>query len=183
MRQQGVGGVPAFVGTGDLDDGSHMQLFGLESAWVHGPFSLQGEYMAAEVNRKQNADPLFHGGYVYGSWFLTGESRSYSPTSILGRFREGIFQRTVPRSNVFDRDAGIGWTGLGAIELAVRWSYIDLNSAGVQGGYLEDMTYGVNWYLNPYTKVMFNYVKPTLNDPISGRSQADTFAMRVQFEF
>jgi len=183
MRQQGVGGVPVFVSTGDLEDASHMQLFGLEAAWVYNAFSIQGEFIAADVHRKRNADPFFHGGYFYGSWFLTGESRSYSPTSVLGRFREGIFQRTIPRSNVLDRNTGIGWTGSGAIELAVRWSYIDLNSNGVEGGHLEDMTYGVNWYLNPYTKVMLNYVRPTLRDPTFGTSQANSYAMRVQFEF
>lgn len=183
MRQQGVGGVPAFVSTGDLDDASHLQLQGFEAAWVHGPFSIQSEYVAAEVNRKRNANPSFHGAYVYGSWFLTGESRSYSPTSVLGRFREGIFQRTVPRSNVFDPNAGIGWTGCGAIELAVRWSYADLNSAGVEGGRLEEMTYGLNWYLNPYTKMMFNVIKPTLSDPVSGSSEANIYATRIQFEF
>lgn len=183
MSQQGVGGVPVFISTGDLDDASHMQLFGLEAAWVHNAFSMQSEFIAAEVHRKRNVDPFFHGGYVYGSWFLTGESRSYSPTSILGRFREGIFQRTVPRSNVFDTGAGSGWTGGGAVELAVRWSYIDLNSNGVEGGHLQDMTYGINWYLNPYTKAMFNYVRPTLRDPTFGKSQSDSYAVRVQFEF
>lgn len=183
MQQEGVGGVPVFLGTGDLNDASHVQLYGLEAAWVHGVFSIQSELIAAEVHRKQNADPVFHGGYIFGSWFLTGESRSYSPTSILGRFREGIFQRTVPRSNVFDRNSGIGWTGAGAVELAVRWSYIDLNSSGVQGGFMEEMTYGINWYLNPYTKMMFNYVRPTLNDPMFSKSRANSYAMRVQFEF
>ncbi len=183
MQQDGVGGVPVFLSTGNLNDASHVQLYGLEAAWVHGPFSIQSELIAAEVHRKQNADPVFHGGYVFGSWFVTGESRSYSPTSILGRFREGIFQRTVPRSNVFDRNSGIGWTGAGAVELAVRWSHIDLNSVGVQGGFMEEMTYGVNWYLNPYTKMMFNYARPTLSDPVFGKSQASSYAMRVQFEF
>lgn len=183
MSQQGVGGVPTFVNTGDLDDASHLQLFGFEAAWVHNAFSIQSEFVAAEVHRKRNADPLFHGGYVYGSWFVTGESRSYSPVSALGRFREGIFQRTVPRTNVFNPNDGIGWTGGGAVELAVRWSYIDLNSVGVEGGYLEEMTYGVNWYLNPYTKVMFNHVRPTLQDPLTGKSKSYSNAMRVQFEF
>lgn len=183
MRQQGVAGVPVFVSTGDLEDASHVSLLGLEAAWVNGPFSVQSEAIMSQVNRRQNDDPRFFGGYVYGSWFLTGESRSYSPTSILGRFREGIFQRTVPRSNVFDASSGSGWSGYGAIELAVRWAFIDLNDAGVNGGHLEDMTYGVNWYLNPFTKVMFNYVRPKLNDPTNGISNADMYALRFQFEF
>ncbi len=183
MRQQGVGGVPVFVDTGDIFDANHVMLYGLESAWVSGPFSIQSELIIAEVNREAHDNATFRGGYVFGSWFLTGESRSYSPTSILGRFREGIFQRVTPKSNVFDRSQGSGWTGCGAIELAVRWAFIDLDNAGVQGGYLEEMTYGVNWYLNPYTRVSFNYVRPTLTDPVMGESRADMFSMRFQFEF
>ncbi len=183
MSQQGVGGVPNFVDTGDILDARHTLLYGVDTAWVHGPFSIQAELIQAEVNRRQNDNATFRGGYIFGSYFLTGESRSYSPTSILGRFREGIFQRVTPRSNVFDRTTGTGWTGCGAIELATRWAFIDLNDAGIEGGYLEDMTYGVTWYLNPYTKGMFNYVRPTLKDPKNGESMADMFSVRFQFEY
>lgn len=183
MRQQGVGGVPVFVDTGSIDDVQDIWLYGLEAAWVRGPFSIQSELINARLDRETADNPTFTGGYIYGSWFVTGESRSYSPTSILGRFREGIFQRVEPRTNVYDRRLGPGWTGTGAIELAVRWAFLDLNDAGVQGGYLEDMSYGVNWYLNPYTKAMFNYVRPKLDDPSMGRSSADMYVLRVQFEF
>lgn len=183
MRQQGVAGVPVFVDTGNLDDVRDLYLLGLETAWVHGPLSVQAEWIMSQVNRRSYDSPLFHGGYVYGSWFLTGESRSYSRTSILGRFREGIFQRITPRSNVFDRSQRQGWTGLGAVELAVRWAYIDLNDAGVRGGYMEEMTYGVNWHLNKYTRISLNYVRPDLQDPEMGDSNANMYSLRFQFEF
>ena len=88
-----------------------------------------------------------------------------------------------PRTNVFDRTAGSGWTGCGAIELAVRWAYIDLNDRGVEGGRIEEMTYGVNWYLNPYTKIVMNYVRPTLFDPVTDKSKAELYVVRFQFEF
>ncbi len=181
LRQEGVGRVPAFVDTGEFE-GDSFQLFGVESAIVHGPLSIQGEWIAAPVNRNDGVDPVFHGGYAYVSWFLTGESRSYSPTSILGRFREGIFQRVVPRTNVFDRRSGDLWSGTGAIEVAARWSYIKLDSVDIRGGFLQDITAGVNWYLNPNTKVMFNYVVPILETDADGRSVAHAFALRFQWE-
>lgn len=183
MSQQGVGGVPLFVDTGDMLDVNHYYLYGLEAAWVRGPWSVQGEWIGSTVERRHNANPRFESAYIYGSWFLTGESRSYSPTSILGRFREGIFQRVTPRSNVFSAGPGGGWTGCGAWELAVRWSFIDLNDAGIEGGRIEEMTYGVNWYLNKWTKVVLNYVRPTLIDPNMGRSRAEAYVARLQFEY
>lgn len=185
LRQLGnPNSIPFFVDTDDMFDAKHTYLIGLESAWVYGPFSVQSELIGAHISRRQNDSPLFHAGYIYGSWFLTGESRSYSPTSVLGRFREGIFQRITPRTAVFDRTQGSGWTGGGAWEVAVRWSYIDLNAAGVQGGHLEEMTYGVNWFFNRYTKMQFNYVRPNLEqDPSLARTAADFFSVRMQFEY
>lgn len=183
LREQGVGGIPNFIDTGPLVDVSYANLYGLEASWVEGSLSLQSELITSVVSRPNDPNPMFRGGYVYGSWFLTGEGRSYSPSSILGRFREGIFQRIKPKSNLYDRSIGDGWTGLGAIEFGVRWAFIDLNDAGIQGGYMEDMTYGINWYLNPYTRASFNYVRPKLIDPVRGKSYSDIFVARLQFEF
>jgi len=183
LRQEGVGGIPVFVDTGNIDDVSHQLLLGVEAAWVHGPISVQSEWIATQLNRYDQENPQFHGGYLYGSWFLTGESRSYSPTSILGRFREGIFQRVEPKSNFFDKRSSGGWTGTGAVELAVRWSYIDLNSLEFAGGSMQEMTYGVNWYLNPNTRVSFNYVRPILAQAATEATSLEMYTMRFQFEF
>ena len=59
--------------------------------------------------------------------------------------------------------------GSGAWEVAVRWSYIDLDDAPVLGGYLDDLTFGVNWWLNPNMRVMFNYINADLNNPVARR--------------
>jgi phosphate-selective porin OprO and OprP len=91
-----------------------------------------------------SASPTFDGFYIMGTWFITGEHRNYKRSS-------GTFDRVFPEHNFTDG-------GIGAWELAVRYSYTDLNDDGVIGGRLNDITGGVNWYLNPNSKIQFNYV-------------------------
>ena len=48
--------------------------------------------------------------------------------------------------------------GAGAFEVIARYSYVDLDSAGIQGGELQDWTAGLNWYPGQFTRVMTNYI-------------------------
>lgn len=128
-----------FVDTGELvnDDAN---IVGLEAALVYGAFSIQGEYVMAMT---ENED--FSGFYAYLSYFLTGESRPYKKSL-------GYFSRVKPNEN-------FAWNGgKGAWEVALRYSNLDLNDAAVLGGELNDITAALNWYLNPNTRVMLNYV-------------------------
>ena len=53
-------------------------FYGLEGAGILGPVSVQGEYSHMHLNRYGAAPSLdFDGYYVFGSFFLTGESRSF----------------------------------------------------------------------------------------------------------
>lgn len=139
-----------FVDTGALS-AKDEHRFGFESAVVYGRFSLQGEFMLAlpQTDVSGVDDPTFHAFYVMGSVFLTGEHRPYS--------RSGAkFKRPKPRRN-FDMQGG-----LGAWEVALRVSHIDLSDAfdfdESKGGKELNVTVGVNWYLNPNTRVTWNYV-------------------------
>lgn len=75
--------------------------------------------------------------------------------------------------------------GSGAIELKARYSGIDLNDEDFDGGRLNDLTLGVNWYLNPNTRVMFDYVRADIeNHPdFNDDGEADLFATRFQIDF
>lgn len=113
---------------------------GLEMGANIDSVSFQSELVFASVDGPPGAgSPLYPAGYFTASWILTGEHRSY-------RRNIGVFGRVQPTSKA------------GAVELAMRTSYIDLDSAGVDGGSLHDVTAGVNWYVNNYVRLMFNYV-------------------------
>jgi phosphate-selective porin OprO/OprP len=69
--------------------------------------------------------------------------------------------------------------GLGAWEVGVRYSQVDLNDSIVSGGELDDITIGLNWHLNPNVRVMLNYVRADLDDV----GDADIFQTRFQVDF
>lgn len=174
---------PFLIDTGDINADS-VNLLGLESAIVWGPFSLQSEVISAQVNRLDGPDPNFWGYYGYVSYFLTGENRSYSKTNILGRFREGIFQRINPHTNALRGETGVGNPrGIGAWEVAARYSYIHLDSHDIEGNRMSAVTLGVNWYINPNTRMQWNYIRNMVQDRNLGSSHSDIFSMRLGYEW
>jgi phosphate-selective porin OprO/OprP len=155
--------VDRFVDTGSFmsDD---VDLIGLEAACVSGPFSVQGEYVFANVDVASSAN--FQGYYAQASYFLTGEHRRYKPS-------EGVFSRVKPNENF--KYGG----GPGAWEVALRYSGLDLDDNIITGGKLHDITAGLNWYLNPNMRIMWNYVHAD-KDHIGN---ADMIMMRLQVDF
>jgi phosphate-selective porin OprO/OprP len=140
-----------------------VNLLGLEAAWVNGPLSVQGEYIKTDADRIGGSDVSFDGYYVQTSYFLTGEHRSYKTS-------EAAFSRTKPKNN---------YSYGGAWEVKARYSQLDLNDSYITGGKLNDITAGLNWYLNPNTKFMWDYVHAD-KDTVG---QADMLMMRLQFDF
>jgi len=158
------------VDTGSIAADS-ADLFGLEAAWVRGPLSLQGEFVRSSVDADSGSDPDFDGWYVFASWFLTGERRGYKTAS-------GAFDRVAVR-RPYGKEGG--W---GAWELAVRYGMLDLSDASVDGGELTDTTLGLNWYLNPFTRIMFNWVHEELEPSGAGPDgEADIYMVRFAFGF
>jgi phosphate-selective porin OprO/OprP len=164
-----------FVDTGSFK-ADLANLINPELAIVYGPFSLQTEYTFADINRKRSTtgSNVFTGFYVYGSYFLTGEHRKYET-------KKGAFGRVIPNKNFY-------WgKGMGAIELTARYSELDLSDRDIDGGRLQDLTLGINWYLNPNTRVMLNYVRANVDRLVSSvrldDANADLLSMRFQIDF
>ncbi len=156
---------PILANTGDVN-AKDMGSYGLEVAWLDGAWSLQGEYLSNHVTDavRQN----FYGFYAYGSYFFTGESRQYDP-------KLGFFTRLKPR-----RDFSFDGSGFGAVEAALRFSYVDLSDGAVKGGMLRSLTAGLNWYLHANSKLRFNYVFASGN---GGSAVGDLNVFETRFEF
>jgi len=154
-----------------VDHAKAANVLGGELALVYGSFSVQSEYISTMVattpeSTLQNEKYYFSAFYGYASFFITGEHRNYK-TSL------AAFDRVKPNKN-FGKDKGAG-----AWELGLRYSDIDLEDTDIRGGELANISLGVNWYLNPATRFMFNYVLANLK----GAGNFNVFEMRFQVDF
>lgn len=119
--------------------------YGVEAAWVDGPFSVQAEFLRSDIGAQAGPSLNFAGGYMSASWYLTGESRPYNRDT-------GAFRRLVPRHRfAFGPDGG--W---GALEVSVRASYTDLSDQNVRGGRLGMIMSSLNWYPHQYMTWMLD---------------------------
>lgn len=165
--------IPFFVDTGAIPT-DIVNLFAGELAATAACWHAQGELIYAVVNRKAASSVTFSGASVQTAYILTGEHRPYDR-------KNGVLGRITPIEN-FGSNGGCG-----AWEVAGRWSYLDLNdggiNGGINGGQLHDLTAGLNWYLNRNTKLQLNDVHAFLKTPGLGDSDADIVAMRAQVDF
>jgi phosphate-selective porin OprO and OprP len=177
-------------------------IYGAELLYINGPFSIQAEYDwafidGATVAKKGVGDLGFTGGYVQVSYFLTGENRTYDKR--LGRLGGEYIARANTPFWLVKGDNGRLNYGLGAWELAARFSTIDLDSGAlqkngthlVQGGILDQWEAGVNWHLNNNLRVQFMFLHADIygqnskaigGTPIPG-SWANGFGIRTQLTF
>ncbi len=157
-----------YISTGTIEDVNNVDLFDFETLFIAGPFSFQGEYLTAKVNTGNITaidDYNFSSYYGQVSYFLTGESKNFKSSY------DGL-DRVKPTNNFGDN-------GSGAWELALRFSNSDLNSEDILGGEQSDITLGLNWYLNPSTRVMLNNVWADVKD----KGNANVFEIRFQIDF
>lgn len=134
---------------------------------VYGPWTLQSEYyhvwaydattpVTGAGARTNHGTVQFQGAYAEVLYFLTGEYRSYNR-------KAGAFGRVTPHdsfrgfANSDESDDCELEGGIGAWQVGVRYSWLDLDDKGINGSTCHDVTVGLNWFLNPRMKWQFNY--------------------------
>lgn len=149
------------IDSGNLAITDYIDRRGTEGLWIHGPWSVQGEYLDAKVKLDDKPAYKAHGFYTFGSWMITGESRGYG------------------NGNVTDVKPRGPW---GAVELLLRYSRLDLDDGPIPGGREHDWTLGSNWYITNYLKLQANYVRAT-SDRTDLRIDPHIFEVRAQIMF
>jgi phosphate-selective porin OprO/OprP len=175
-----VEGTPFFVDTGLMQHISLVNTYGTEALWVHGPLSWQSEGMWQHLDTASVGNALLWGGYTQVGYFLTGEHRPYDR-------KAGAIDRVKPLHSVSKGG------GLGAWEVAMRWSYLDLTDRQIRGGEMENITFGLNWFVNANCKCVFNYIhiqadsRKTRGGVIVGdtliSSTTEAYGIRCQVDF
>jgi phosphate-selective porin OprO and OprP len=140
-----------------------VQTYGLELAGVLGPLHAQAEYLLTNA-RSEVADADFDGWYVEGGYFLTGESRPYSP-------EEGKWTRVTPAGP------------LGAWQVALRYSTVDLTDGGIEGGEEDNLGVALNWYPNYYFRFSANYIEVIDHERQGVQDEPSIFQLRAQVAF
>lgn len=151
-----------WLDTGRILGADTNNLLGLEAVFNVGAFQLSGEYMTVGVNRLDaiGENLRFDGGYVQAAYMLTGEHMPWNRET-------GTLARLKPFENFFsvrDCDGNVK-RGLGAWQVAARYSWADLTDQDIIGGQGDSFTLGANWYWNPYARMQLNYIFGEINRP------------------
>jgi len=164
--------------------------YGVELAWNYGPLLAWGEYINEKFSDVQTSSDQFDISVTdyYGAllWMVTGERPS---------IKDGKIQPIRPSRNLWQG----GW---GALGLAFRYDSFDagpdvyeyLINPGDSVREATGYTIALNWYLNPYVRLLIDatrtdFDRPLLidRDPLTGEAiyaeREDVFTGRFQFQF
>jgi len=137
-----TGNTPIFVDTGEFAADSST-LYNWELGWRGGPVWLMAEYSDNHVDAPTLDNPRFTGYHLSGTWAISHEMRAY-------RKRSGVFGGLPIAQSV---EQG----GRGALEMALRYSSIDLTDGQVAGGEMDVATAQFNWWLTNSMALSLNY--------------------------
>ncbi|MCY3702921.1 MAG: porin [Rhodospirillales bacterium] len=133
-----------------------MVHYGLELAYLNGPFWAQTEYINGTFEKSSGPDVEADGYYVQAGYVIGGAKR-YS-------MKKGAWSGPKVK-NPFPLK------GTGVIELAARYSVMDFGidtATPSHYGKQSNVTLGLNWYLDGNTRIMFNTIRVGLNEATSG---------------
>ena len=138
--------------------GDQVTAYAAEVAGSFGPTFFQGEYAQAKFEQPSGADQDVNTWYLQGSWILNGGHKPYKASS-------GVFGS--PKVS----DKGL-W------ELTARYDTIE--NSDIANREASTWILGVNYYVNPNLRFMFNYVQG--ENEVNG-DETGQYALRTQFNF
>jgi phosphate-selective porin OprO/OprP len=169
-----------WIDTGTIAGTDDYHLLGLEGVVNVGPLQVVGEFQNVWLSRDPGAGPdlSFNGAYVYAAYFLTGEHMPWERES-------GQLGRIKPFEDFFlvDKCDGCIGSGLGAWQIAARYSYGDLIDGDIAGGLGKAMTLGLNWYWTPTARLQFNWSHGSITNNAGRTGDYDILGTRFMVDF
>ena len=138
--------------------GKSISAYAVEAAGSFGPAFFQGEYVQSTFEQPTTADQDVTTWYLQGSWILNGGHKPYkSATGFFGSPKVGEH---------------------GLWELTARYDTIE--NKDIANRQANSWLFGVNYYVNPNLRFMFNYTKG--ENEVNG-DETGQYAVRTQFSF
>jgi len=116
-----------------------------EFTYLHNSLWIAAEYTAKYIHTLHNSNLFFYGFHTSFSYFITGEKRGYNK-------RFGVVRRIRPKIDFNDG-------GLGALEFAYRYSYINLNDKNTNAGTMDIHSIGAIWHATYGTQLHLQFTR------------------------
>lgn len=137
---------PRLMSSGTIGDLDKLTGWNGEAAVSFGPVLIQGQATGLKLDRTIGSNLNFNGQTIQASWLVTGGRYNYSNS-------QGLFNGPGMRK------------GRGAVELAARYSRLDLTDDTVVGGNGRALTVGANWYIIRNLRIMADYTDSQVDFP------------------
>ncbi|HLQ76893.1 MAG TPA: porin [Terriglobia bacterium] len=170
-----VGQSTFFTYSAGVTAGGDRQRFGPQAYYYAGPIGILAEYTASaqDIRNSTAAETITNRAWqVAGSYFLTGENKSY---------------RTISPITSFDPATH----GKGALELTARVGELTVDSSAFDRGFANIATSahvarewiaGVNWYLNRNSKFVIDYEQTRFTGGNAGGNRATERGLLTRFQ-
>ena len=143
---------PEIVNTGEYIANGGSVFVG-EIFWQRDRLSFTAEGALTQIRVPGGDTNNYWGCYGQVSYFLTPGHLRYHRVL-------GCYGRVKPKRTIFCRTKA----GFGDVEIAGRYSILDLNDGTNPGGQAWSLTAAVNWYLRDNIRVYFNYIYSNVTD-------------------
>ena len=183
----GIGGFNGGTWWTITADAKDYHQAGFEAIWGNGPLAISTELFVGSFGNGRD----MYGGYIEARYFLTGDVRAYNKRNgVPGgvRLKNNFLCVEEFIQTCHGKAKGFGIQSIGAWEVFTQWSFTDSDRVArshenARGGRTIDTVVGLNWYLNPTTRMMFEYVHSVGTPHGGSRDSADIFATNLRYNF
>ena len=156
---------PTLMSSRKIRDINHMTSWSGELAGTMGPVLVQAQLINTKISRITSPDLSFSGQTIQAGWMVTGERYGYKK-------RVGIFGGPTLKNRHM------------AVEVAARYSRLDLDDGPVARGVGRALSAGANLYVSRNVRLMATYTDSLVNFRVPNNNiKSRVGVARVQVNF